>query len=266
MSVASKPSPMMPIADPQPSGAFEWTQEPWGRALRCTRLPAPHLYTSRDLLLRADDREWAAVAASLGVDTPRLLLVKQVHGVHVAIARKGRTGAWTRPDADAIVSDDSAVAIGVRVADCAPVLLFDPVKNIAGAAHAGWRGTAAGASVAAVRAMGETFGSRTPDMVAAIGPCLGRCCGEVGPDVLTAFRAGGADEASMHAWFTPGSGDRSFLDLERANRDQLERAGLDPARIFASGLCTKTHLGRLHSYRGDGAAAGRLLGAIRVVQ
>jgi YfiH family protein len=255
---------MMAIPDPQPSGAFAWTQEPWGHALVCTRLPARHLFTSRDLVLRDDEREWAAVAASLGVEPPRVRLIKQVHGVDVAIARKGQTGSWQRPEADAIVTDDADVAIGVRVADCAPVLLYDPVRNVAGAAHAGWRGTAAGASAAAVRAMGETFGTRAAGLIAAIGPCLGRCCGEVGPDVLAAFRAGGADEASMRAWFTPGERDRSFLDLERANQDQLVRAGLDPERIFASGLCTKTHRERLHSYRGDGAAAGRLLGAIRV--
>lgn len=217
-------------------------------------------------MLRGDDHEWTAVAASLGVDMPRLLLVKQVHGVHVAIARRGQTTAWTRPEADAIVTDNPAVAIGVRVADCAPVLLFDPRKNVAGAAHAGWRGAAAGASVATVRKMEETFGSQPADLIVAIGPCLRRCCGEVGPDVLAAFRAGGADEASMEAWFSPGSGDRSFLDLERVNRDQLARAGLDPQRIFTSGLCTKTHRDRLHSYRGDGPQAGRLLGAIRVAQ
>src|SRR4051812_6306076 len=128
MSVASKPSPMMPMlpmlnpSDPQPSGAFAWAQEPWGRALRCTRLPAPHLFTSRDVLLRADDAEWTAVAQSLGVEASRLLLVRQVHGVQVAIARRGHTAGWQRPEADAIVTDDPAVGIGVRVADCAPVL------------------------------------------------------------------------------------------------------------------------------------------------
>jgi copper oxidase (laccase) domain-containing protein len=84
--------------------------------------------------------------------------------------------------------------------------------------------------------------------------------------VLDAFRAGGAEETSMRAWFTAGNGDRSFLDLERANRDQLEKAGLNPSRIHSSGICTKTHRDRLHSYRGDGAQAGRLLGAIRVSQ
>jgi YfiH family protein len=255
---------MMAIPDPQPTGPFEWTQQPWGRALRCTALAAPHLFTSSDLVLRDDEQEWAAVAASMGVEAARLLLIKQVHGVAVAVARRGHAGDWPRPEADAIVGDDPSAAIGVRVADCAPVLLFDPARNLVGAAHAGWRGTAAGASPATVRALQETFGSRPADLVAAIGPCLGRCCGEVGPDVLAAFRAGGADERLMQAWFTPGAGDRSFLDLERANRDQLARAGLDPARVFASGLCTRTHRARLHSYRAQGPGAGRLLGVIRV--
>lgn len=264
MSVASNPSPMMAMSDPQPTGAFEWTQEPWGRALRCTALPTTHLFTSSDLILRDDQREWSAVAASLDVAPPRLLLLKQVHGTHVAVARIEDTGAWQRPEADAIVTSNPEVAIGVRVADCAPVLLFDPAINVAGAVHAGWRGTAAGASAAAVRALRDRFGSRPQHLIAAIGPCLGRCCGEVGPEVLDTFRRGGADAAAMHAWFTPGRGDRSFLDLERANRDQLVGAGLDPARVFVSGLCTKTHRARLHSYRAAGSGGGRLLGAIRV--
>jgi YfiH family protein len=260
MSVASNPSPMMAMSDPQPTGAFEWVQEPWGRALRCTQLPVRHLFTSRDLTLRDDEREWTAVAASLAVTADRLLLIKQVHGTTVAIVRRGETDGWVRPQADIIITDDPSVAIGVRTADCAPVLLYDPVRNVAGAVHAGWRGAAAGASPAGVRALQDTYDSRPQDLIAAIGPCLGRCCGEVGPEVVDAFLAKGGDRA----WFTPGSGDRSFLDLERANRDQLERAGVTATQIFASGLCTKTHRDRLHSYRAEGAGAGRLLAAIRV--
>jgi copper oxidase (laccase) domain-containing protein len=113
--------------------------------------------------------------------------------------------------------------------------------------------------------MQKEFGTHPSDLVAAIGPCLGQCCGEVGPDVVEAFRAGGAERALVDAWFVPGTGDRSYLDLERANRDQLERAGLNPDAIFAAGLCTKSHRERLHSYRGDRDTAGRLLGAIRTV-
>jgi YfiH family protein len=253
----------MLMSDPQPNDAFTWTQEPWGRALRCTRLEAPHLFTSRDLFLKEDQGEWKAVASSLGVPADRLLLVKQVHGIHVAVKRAGQNPGWTRPEADVIVTEDPLVAVGVRVADCAPVLLYDRIRGAVGAAHAGWRGTASRVAAAAVRAMQKEFRSQPADLIAAIGPCLGACCGEVGPEVIDAFRAGGADRASIAAWFTPGTGDRSFLDLERANRDQLEAAGMNPAAIFVSGLCTKTHHARLHSYRAARDAAGRLLGAIR---
>jgi polyphenol oxidase len=255
---------MMAMTDPQPTGAFAWTQETWGRALRCTALPARHLFTSRDLVLRHDENEWPLVAASLGVPVERLLLITQVHGVQAAVVRRGWRPPWTRPEADIIATDDPSIAIGVRVADCAPVLLFDRRLGAAAAAHAGWRGTAAGASTAAVETLQREFGSRAADLVAAIGPCLGACCGEVGPDVVEAFRAGaGAGPESIGAWFSPGRGDRSFLDLERANRDQLTRAGVDPGSIFTSGLCTKTHHDRLHSFRAERDAAGRMLGAIR---
>ena len=213
--------------------------------------------------LRDDSSEWDAVAASLGVTRDRLLLIRQVHGVGVAVARRGRRGAWNRPEADIILTDDPDVAIGVRVADCAPVLLVDRRTGAAAAVHAGWRSAAAQAAVVAVRALQETFGTEPRDLSAAIGPCLGACCGEVGPDVLDAFRAGGSDTTSMAVWFRPGTGDRSFLDLARANRDQLISAGLRPDAIDASGLCTKTHHERLHSYRAERDRAGRLVAAIR---
>jgi YfiH family protein len=253
----------MLMSDPQPNDAFTWTQESWGRALRCTRLKAPHLFTSRDLFLKEDQGEWKAAASSLGVPVDRLLLIKQIHGIHVAVKRAGQNPGWTRPEADVIITEDPLVAIGVRVADCAPVLLYDPSRGAVGAAHAGWRGTASGAAASAVRAMQKEFRSQPANLIAAIGPCLGACCGEVGPEVIEAFRAGGAGPASIAAWFTPGTADRSFLDLERANRDQLIEAGLDPEAVFVSGLCTKTHQDRLHSYRGARSAAGRMLGAIR---
>lgn len=203
------------------------------------------------------------VAASLGVTPDRLRLVRQVHGTTLAIARRGREGAWERPEADIILTDDPDVAVGVSVADCAPVLLYDRARNVAGAVHAGWRGAAAGASAVAVRAMHREFGTSPADVIAAIGPCLGVCCGEVGPEVVDAFRGAGAPESAIRAWFTAGRGDRSLLDLSRANRDQLAAAGVPAHAIFDSGLCTKTHHVRLHSYRAEGARAGRMLGGIR---
>jgi YfiH family protein len=255
---------MSETSDPKPSGAFFWTQEPWGRALRCSELPVPHLFTSSDVVLRDSEQEWNAVAVSLGVTRDRLLLVKQVHGVDVAVARRGATRDWSRPHADIVITDDPAVAIGVRVADCAPILLYDRGNNVAAAVHAGWRGTAARAAEAGVHALRREFGTNPANLVAAIGPCLGQCCGEVGPEVIDAFRSGGADQPSLDAWFTPGRGDRSLLDLERANHDQLAQAGVKPGAIFVCGLCTKTNPQRLHSYRAARDASGRMLAAIRV--
>ena len=93
-------------------------------AVRCSTWPII-FFTARNLELRDDQREWDAVAAALGVRPSRLLLIRQVHGAGVAVARRGRTRPWARPEADVIVSDDPSSAIGVRVADCAPILLAD---------------------------------------------------------------------------------------------------------------------------------------------
>ena len=73
--------------------------------MRCTRLAAPHLFSSRDVTLREDPAEWTAVARSLGVPADRLLLVKQVHGIHVAVARRGESTPWPRPQADILAKE-----------------------------------------------------------------------------------------------------------------------------------------------------------------
>lgn len=253
------------MAHPQPSGGFEWRQEPWGASLRCGPLAgvAVHLFTAGDLRLVDDEQEWRAAAGGVGVAPEQLRLLSQVHGVEVAIVRRsGSAGGWSRPEADVIVSDDPDVAIGVRVADCAPILIADRRTGAVAAVHAGWRGTAHDAAGTAVGAMRRTFGSAPGDLVAAIGPCLGPCCGEVGPEVVDAFRREGASEAELARWFTPGSG-RPFLNLWAANRDQLSRAGIPAAQIHAAEICTRTHAAVMHSYRAQGAGAGRMAALIR---
>ena len=111
--------------------------------------------------------------------------------------------------------------------------------------------------------MKVTFGSKPAEIVAAIGPCLGVCCGEMGAEVVDLFRAAGHTSRDIDRWFTIGKTSRPYLDLEQANRDQLVSMGVAPGTIHASGVCTKTNRDRMHSYRADGARAGRLLAAIR---
>jgi YfiH family protein len=225
---------------------------------------APHLFTTANLRLAPADRdEWRAVAARIGVDESKLRLINQVHGVDVAVVRADDRAAWERPQADIIVSDDPRAAIGVRVADCAPVLIADRRRLAVGAAHAGWRGTVKRAAAAAVEAMRQHFGSDPADLIAAIGPCLGPCCGEVGPEVVDEFRGAGHSGRDLDRWFATGASGRPYLNLWLANRDQLERAGVAAAQIHAAEICTRSYPSLLHSYRAQGGLAGRMVGVIR---
>jgi YfiH family protein len=257
---------MMVMQLPQPSRGFEWTQAPWGAALECEPLAriAPHLFTIGNLQLRDDHEEWQAVASRMGVERDRLLLINQVHGTDVAIVRRGESPPSTRPTADAIVTDDPDVAIAVRVADCAPILLADTRRPVVGAMHAGWRGTVASIVRHAVAVLEAEFGSRPEELVAAIGPCLGVCCGEVGDEVIEAFRNARHAERDIERWFTPGPRERRHIDLWQSNADQLRSAGLTTGNIHVAGLCTRTHADLMHSYRAKGTAAGRMVGVIRL--
>src|SRR3990167_8574949 len=157
MSVVSKPRPMTSMTYPQPSGGFEWTQAPWGRVLRCGPLmtAADHFFTARELTLGEDVAGWHRVAALAGVTEENLLLVKQVHGAAVAVASADRPRTWTRPEADVIATDDPRAAVGVRTADCVPILLAEETGRVVAAIHAGWRGLAARAPIAGVAALGQ---------------------------------------------------------------------------------------------------------------
>lgn len=234
--------------------------------LRCLPLleVAPHLFTTASVELRDDSREWRLVAEELGADDGAIRLLRQVHGRTVAVARRGDSDTPDRPEADIVISEQSRTAIGVRVADCAPILLADRARPVVAAAHAGWRGAKQDVAGAAVRAMHEIFGSAPADLVVAIGPALESCCGEMGPEVVDAFRAAGHAERDIIRWFTPGPRGRPQFDLPLVNRDQLERAGVERDSIHVAGLCTRCRPDIFHSYRARGPSAGRMVGAIRV--
>jgi YfiH family protein len=177
----------------------------------------------------------------------RLLLLKQVHGASV------RRAPWTgRPEADAAVAEAPGLLLGIETADCLPVLVVDPVRRAVAAAHAGWRGTAAGVARAAVASL-LAGGSRPEELLAATGPGIGPCCYEVGDELRSAFGAGGAD------FFRPGPRGRPHLDVRAANERQLREAGIPEARIHRVAECTRCRSELYHSYRRDGPAAGRMI-------
>jgi YfiH family protein len=266
---------------------FRWTVEPWGYGLRCLPLEsvATHVFTTRQLQLSSPS-DLQALAAAVGA--VRVEMLKQVHGREVVVRHSNSQpptpnpqtpepwelgiGSWALGEGDALVSDDPGVAVVVRAADCVPLLMADRVRGVVAAVHAGWRGTAARVAVAALETMTREFGTRPADVVAAIGPSIGACCYEVGPELVDAFAAAGHERYLISRWFQAPPPERGRfgapaprlrLDVAGANRDQLVLAGVNEADVHMAGLCTAMHLDLLTSYRAEKDQAGRIAGVIR---
>ncbi len=174
-----------------------------------------------------------------------LATLKQIHSAS-CVAAEGRTGILGQ--GDALLENTPGSVIAVKTADCIPILLADQRQRAVAAVHAGWRGTAARIVSGAIAAMKERFGTDPADLHAAIGPGIGVCCYEVGPEVSAQF----------------GEQGRVHLDLPAINRAQLIDAGVTPQRIYASNLCTMCNAQEFESFRRDGAAAGRLYSFIGI--
>lgn len=185
----------------------------------------------------------ARVAALFG----NLATLRQVHSA-ACVAAAGRGGVLG--EGDALLEDTPGSVVAVQTADCLPILLVDERHRAVAAVHAGWRGTVAGIAQRAVEAMGAQFGSLAEDLDAAIGPGIGACCYEVGPEVAAQFGLQG----------------RAHVDLAAANRRQLMDAGVTPERIYASNLCTMCRGEEFHSFRRDQEAAGRLYSFAGILQ
>ena len=241
---------------------FVWRDSAAGRVMTHSPLAAvaPHLFSSRDLDFRGDriQRDFERVGEALGCPGGHVLRVRQVHGRAVLVVSPGNS--FESADADAIVTTDRARAISVRVADCVPILIADRGRRVAGAVHAGWRGTAAGIARAAVETM-VGLGVPAQDLVAAIGPSIGPCCYQVDAPVRDALLAQDAGAAEVMTEDGPG---HWRLDMWQANVRQLVAAGVPRAAIGVARHCTADRLDTCYSYRAEGPGTGRLIAAIRL--
>jgi YfiH family protein len=181
---------------------------------------------------------------------------------------------------DASITNRPGLLLAIQTADCVPILLVDPKKRAIAAIHAGWRGTLARIAAKTIGKMQMHFGTNPRDLLAAIGPSIGPCCYEVGTEVATQFlsqfpdapgyfdefRTG--DEPNPIQWLNmmpPGHQPPPkgvLLDLRKANRSQLQAAGLRPQNIHTIDLCTACRPDLLFSYRKEGPASGRLMSVI----
>lgn len=198
-----------------------------------------------------------AVALAARFDGRRLFLLSQVHGRDVLDVDRWLAGPPTRaghPEGDALLARSAGSPVGVRVADCVPILLADTTTRTVAAVHAGWRGVALGV-IDATRAAADEAGARFD--VAAIGPCIGPCCFEVGADVAEKIAAATTPDVVARR-----AGDKAWVDLRRAARHQLTAIGLRDDRVEDVPGCTYCDAERFFSHRRDGEASGRHLAFI----
>lgn len=208
-------------------------------------------FDTRSVLLAQplEDLPWLehGFGTRLSVDWPAahgLATLKQIHSNTVLAAdRPGLIG-----EGDTLITNQPGILLSVRTADCLPILIADPVHRAIAAVHAGWRGTALEILPKTIRAMRERFDSLPEDLVVVVGPGIGGCCFEVGPEVAEQF----------------GRSGRTKIDLIETLRRQVGRNDGAPRQFGSAGLCTVCRADLFHSYRRDRDAAGRMLSVIGI--
>ena len=189
---------------------------------------------------------------AMGRDPATVYDVWQVHSANVICTDAPRLKDVPHKKADAILTDNPAITLFMRFADCVPILFFDPVRKVVGVAHAGWQGTVKRVVTATVEKMVSVYGSRPTDIRAGIGPSIAAHHYEVDSDVVQRVRdAFGVQAASL----LPSQNGSVHFDLWAANRLLLEQAGVK--EIETSGLCTSCHPEDWFSHRGEKGRTGR---------
>jgi YfiH family protein len=225
----------------------------------------------------------AKFIAALDAEEMNLAPLRQFHSDLIHFFQKP---AQQAPRADAGITRAPGILLAVHTADCVPILLVDRQRRAIAAIHAGWRGTLKRIVMKTLGRMQMALGTESRDVVAAIGPAIGACCYEVGPEVAQAFagqfgtardwfdgpfdQLAAGDTPNPLQWLTmvpPGHqppAPRVNLNLHAANRWQLLEAGIAPENIFVSDLCTSCRSDLLFSYRREGSRSGRMLAVVGI--
>jgi YfiH family protein len=185
------------------------------------------------------------------------------HGAEVARVSSADYGQYIGP-IDGLITDEPGCGLTMNYADCAPIFLYDPANRAIGLGHAGWQGAVKDLPGSMVRAMVEEFGSDPAGLIAAVGPCIGPCCYEVGEPVIGLVKER-FEEAESLLLAVPGDKvdrGRPYFDLPEANRRNLAEAGV--RNIELSEYCTACRTDLFFSHRGEGGKTGRF-GAIFIL-
>jgi len=228
----------------------------------CTRLggvsegPFASLNTGFLVGDREEDvrRNLTLIADSFSIPANRLVLMGQVHGDRILILDGDGPPPGSVPACDGLITDRQGVTLGIKTADCVPLLFVDPVRRVIGAAHAGWRGTALRIASRMVDLFEERYSSRTENILVAVGPAIGVCCYQVDGPVYTAFSSRPGADRFLHPCREEG---RWMLDLASANRIALTERGLPAGNVLSARHCTACRRDIFFSHRASLGCTGR---------
>lgn len=214
-----------------------------------------------------------AFTSTRGSELPyNVICGHQVHGDRIAVIDRPDLTRADLEGYDAFITDLKGCAIGVRTADCIPVLLYDPVNGAAAAIHSGWKGTVLKISGKTIARMAEAFGTKAENLLAVIGPGIQKHNFQVGEEVVEKFREAGfpvEGDAAVASWDGPkieGTMRGGWhIDLIEAVRRTLTDAGVQAGNISASDICTYDD-GRLFSARREGTECGRNINSIMILR
>lgn len=186
--------------------------------------------------------------SALGFSEKDVARANQVHSSNVTVVYK----SGTYPGTDALITNQPDILLTISIADCVPILVYDHIRKIVCAVHAGWRGTREKILSKTLDILRRQFHSNMRDVLVYIGPAADKCCYEVGEDVANYFGA---------EFLTRNHKGNYFLDLKSANLSEVIKKGVPQENVEVSERCTICDL-NFHSYRRDGENSGRMLAAI----
>ncbi|MBD0379190.1 peptidoglycan editing factor PgeF [Paenibacillus sedimenti] len=237
-------------------------------------------YTSLNCGLHVNDipehvvKNRMLLAEAIGQPFESFTYAEQVHGNDVIVVSKQEKGLGrlTREEAiqakDGFITNEKGIILCAQFADCVPLYFYDPVKQVVGLAHAGWKGTVLKISMATISSMTHTFGSRPEHIRAAIGPSIGACCYEVDDTVAARVREVlsdiGAPANLTQQIIQSKENGKYLLNLQVLNRILIEQAGILSLHIEVTQLCTSCSTNRFFSHRKEGGTTGRMVAWIGI--
>jgi polyphenol oxidase len=221
---------------------------------------------------RGDDaavaENYRRLGKAVGFDWTKVVLSHQTHTTNVRLVTKEDAGKGTvrerdYTDVDGLITNEPGLPLVTFYADCVPLYFADLKNKAIGLSHSGWRGTVGRMGEQTLKAMHEAFGTNPQDVIAAVGPSICGECFEVGPEVVAEF-ANAFSKEQMKLLCHAGNGDRSYIDLWKANRIVLEEAGIPEQNISVTNLCTRCNPDLLYSHRIMGAQRGNLAAVLMI--